>query len=637
MKEQTSARDIFRERSPNVVALDNLIRRKLRVSDPSDPVEIAGALKNLYQSEKEALEREAAGVPYMQAVSPSVMPVAARSSQVEVDQAVSDVERDLKTLTTNSLLKDIEPELNGWASAIRAAVADGINAARQGLDPRQRDLAFANRRLLGDYARVARFVGALTPNMSMYYRRMAQSLDEVAGVILVLMGEALANMGYGGGRFLLQVTVSEFQERRDAVIYALRNLIGSTQEAYGPQEWPRGLVAYRQFLERLEASGQSDLRVLFQETNLARLMDDLIHRAAGGRAEGVRALGATAQLSLDSLRRLLMFGRNRVSPESPPLVAFLSAVQLFLDAFGNSASGCRLLFLSRPPIVFYGLYGIGGPDKPTEILLELVMARGKLAELLDCYLRCGCEPGAVCCQILLDKILYDLDRAIDLYVRGTDPNGEGEPEHRAAAFGFIIDKTITDTNSSLEPEDTGEGVIDSCASPCKAADLVASIRDLLEEIRDEHLWHEAFNLSKSVEQISMKVNGNFSQLVKERNKLNKSIGNSALSPGEREIALGWLNDLNGLLKPLSQELCIQRAAEEQWENLLLTMAPSCIRFNGNVLTPTKCVIDNAIKTVTGETTAECPTFEPSIPPTVETSLDSIVDDVSRKGEGRQNK
>jgi len=75
---------------------------------------------------------------------------------------MDDVNRDLLALTENSQLKDVRAELGGWARAIRSAATDGLSAARFSLDPRQRDRAFAARRHLGDFARLARFVGALS-------------------------------------------------------------------------------------------------------------------------------------------------------------------------------------------------------------------------------------------------------------------------------------------------------------------------------------------------------------------------------------------------------------------------------------------------------------------------------------------
>jgi hypothetical protein len=221
------------------VALDNIIRRELKVGDPNDPKQVAEALLTRYKDtpRAQAISQEAKGLPFLlSAPMPVMVPQAATSSDAELQQAKDDVDRDLRELTTNSLLKDVTPELQGWAQAVRSAIQEGTAAARFALDTRQRDKAFAIRRQLGDYARMARLVGALTPTLSLTYRKFAQSLDEVAAVILVTMGESLANVGFNGGRFLLQAPYSELQSRRDAAIYALRNLIGATQEAYAPNE-----------------------------------------------------------------------------------------------------------------------------------------------------------------------------------------------------------------------------------------------------------------------------------------------------------------------------------------------------------------------------------------------------------------
>lgn len=350
------------------LALDNLIRRELKVSDPNDPQQIANALLERFKDDPraKAISQEAKGLPFLLSTSTNFVPMvqAATSSDAELQQAKNDVERDLQELLTNPLLKDITPEIQGWAQALRTAIQEGTTAARFALDPRQRDKAFAIRRQLGDYARLARLVGALTPTMSLSYRKFAQSLDEVAAVILVIMGESLANVGFNGGRFLLQTPYSELQVRRDAVIYALRNLIGATQEAYGPNDWPRGLDAYRNLFRILEEQGHGDLRSLLLEHELVRIMDELIQRASHGRTEGLRALGATAQVDLERFRRLVIVGRQAVSPESPPLTAFLEALALFADAF-ESSGGFRLMRIARPPILFYGLYGTTTMGMPT--------------------------------------------------------------------------------------------------------------------------------------------------------------------------------------------------------------------------------------------------------------------------------
>jgi hypothetical protein len=638
-----------RDRTPEAMALDNLIRRKLRVSDPTSAAEVAAALRQHYTSDNDALIREAAGLPFLALPTTAPAPPPMTASGLELQQAQTDVERDLTELTTNSLLKDIQPELRGWASAIRRAITDGTTAARFALDPRQRDRAFGARRLLGDYARLCRFVGALTSPLNAQYRRLAQSLDEVAAVILVLMGDALAGIGFGGvGRFLLQVPASELQERRDAVIYALRNLIGSTQAAFGPNDWPRGLVAYQQFRQRLEESGHADLLSLFQENTIAALMDDLIDRASASNSDGLRALGSTAQLGVESFRRLLIMGQFVVSPSSPPLAAFFSALRMFLDPFedDHAAVGYRLLFISRPPAVFYGLYGIGGPDVATRRLLNLLILRGRLAELLDCYLECGCSLNRARCQILLDKILYDVDRAIDLYALGSDPEGDGQPERRAAAYGFVIDQLVNVQGPHLCCFQTEA----SPEHPCPPDTRIDALEDVLEAIRDEALWYRRFSLTISTTDASANpvpltgfANEPFGNLGTRLSVITGQIEAHQAGDPAREVTIpGSLTTLRRLLAGMTQELCIQRDSELQWENLLNTMAPSCVRFghvfrpNGEpgVLTPVTELIEGAIMAVNASSEVACVEPSVSIPPHFETSLDSIANDVTRDGEGR---
>src|SRR5262249_34904580 len=151
-----------------------------------------------------------------------------------------------------------------------------------GLDPVKRDTAFAMRRQLGEYARLSRMVGALTPPLNSSFRDLAESIDEVCAVMLVVMGESMANVGFAGGRFLLQAPYSELQARRDAVLNALRQIEGVSEIGLSRGIWPRGIRSYRQMYTVLEAKGQGDIRSLLSEGELARTMDELIQLAGGG-------------------------------------------------------------------------------------------------------------------------------------------------------------------------------------------------------------------------------------------------------------------------------------------------------------------------------------------------------------------
>ena len=601
--------------SSSRMALDNLLRRELKVSDPNDAKQIAEALLNRYKNNPRALaiNKEAEGVPFLLASgTPMPLQQAPTSSDAEMKQAIDDVERDLRELTTNSILKDVTPELEGWAMAVRSAIQEGVNSARFALDPRQRDKTFGIRRTLGDYARLARLVGALTPTMSLIYRKFAQSLDEVASVLLVMMGEALANVGFSGGKYLLQAPYSELQVRRDTVIYSLRNLVGATQEAYGPNEWPRGLEAYREIFLALEQQGQGDLRVLLVENELSRIMDALIQRAGQGSVEGLRQLGATAQLDLERLHRLVTVGTNAVSP-SPPLTAFLQALSLFVEAFKPSG-GFRLLRLARPPILFYGLYGMSVLGKAEERMLNLVLKRNLLADKLDCYMQCGCTPDQVICQIKLDKVLYDLDRAIDLYAVGKDDEGKGEPEYRAVAYSYIVDVVLFP--DSAHPNILG--CLQKKATPnvpqrYSGGDAI--------DTNLKHFFDQVVSLLPTQENAPNRLNQDILDYLLEVRQLLLATVHD-LAPEQYKKPLNTLEIYNAeatKIPLVNQELDIQKLMEEQWENLVKTMAPSCIQFNTKELTD---MIDKA-KNRTTNKPQELKTV--ALPPNYEESLRDIAD------------
>jgi hypothetical protein len=626
--------------------LDNLLRRELKVGDPSDPRQVADALLKRYQGtpRARAIDSEARGLPFLQVPFPAAVTAPAGSSSAELQQATDDVERDLRELTTNTLLKDVTPELEGWAQAVRSAIREGTSAARFGLDPRQRDKAMAIRRRLGDYARMARLVGALTPSMNLTYRKFAQSLDEVAAVILVGLGESLANLGFSGGQYLLQVPYTELQVRRDAAIYALRNLVGATQESYGPSEWPRGLDAYRRLFEQLEQQGQGELRSLLVETELARIMDELIQRAAHGNPEGLRALGATAELDLEGFRRLVLIGSETAVPESPPLTTFLQALQLFADAFGR-AGGFRLLRIARPPILSYGLYGMAGLSPAEHRLLDLIIQRNRLADLLDCYLDCGCAPDRVACQIRLDKILYDADRAIDLYAFGVDDFGE--PEQRAAGYALLID-TFKETSAHCLDDKAPPGLVDALdrignglapVLPTKdpeVGEFVDTLLDFAGKVVDALTAAKLCNSQDS--------NDPCTPIVAAIKTVKDGLNAGAVSMGDLAALLTaalrgrakLINDVphvppevEPFFRLAIQELCLQQSGERRWRRLVESLAPSCLRQR-NVLQGLETLIAQAIERVGGS----CRRTALRIPPDAETSLDGIVNGISITGDGR---
>lgn len=432
-------------RSPRTIAVDNFLRRALRVGDPRDPGQVAAALLTRYPEEAERERRERSGLAYSTIPLASAAAAGTVAAVAELAQAQDDLERDTQALLAASELKDIRVELTGWGRTIRKIADDGLAAARFALDSTRHGRALAARSQLIAYARLARYVGALSCGAGVHFRRLAQSCDILAGLILVGLGEGLAASGITRGTALIRVAAGELQARRNAVLTALRGLSGSVEMPLGQEEWPRGMEAYRLLIANLDNSGQADLRALLEETTLTQAMDELVDLSAGANVNGLRELATTSALLVDRFERLIRHSQaiagQATTTDSPPLVTFASAMRLFVDAFASSA-GNRLLYVARPPIVIYGLYGAAGPDLGAKRLIDLTIARGVLVELIDCFACCDCDDEAVRCQVILDFLLFALDRAIDAYAVGTNPDGKGEPECRAAAFGLLIEHAL---------------------------------------------------------------------------------------------------------------------------------------------------------------------------------------------------
>jgi hypothetical protein len=429
------------------LALDNMLRNHLKVNNPRDARQIAEGVMSYYQDLPQAagIRQEIMGLPSLPPGAmmgqPPSLAAQSSSSDTEFRIANGDVEKALIDLANNPLTNDITPEMQGWGDSIRAAVTQGHTAARQGLDPTQRDKVIAVRRQLGEYARMARFVGSLSPGMTQNFRRLGRALDEVSAVLLVMLGESLASVGFATGYYLLQVPLPELQQRRDAVIYALRNFNGGAQQSYTSNDWPRGIDAYRRLYLWLEEQGQGDLRSLLLENEIAQTMDGLITRAQNGTSDGLRALGVTAQLDIERFRRMAIVAPGAMSREgghfdrSPPLESYLQALELFAETF-RPAGGLRLLRIARPPILLYGLYNMNQLEDDNS-LFDLISVRGTLATIFDGLFPSNSSRG-VQPQVLLDMMLLELDRGIDLLALGSLASEGGPTEWRAMAFWSII-------------------------------------------------------------------------------------------------------------------------------------------------------------------------------------------------------
>ena len=607
--------------STRALAIDNLIRRELKVGDPKDPQQVARALADRYQSQAraQAIVGEAKGLPFLH--TPIVRTpelVTQTASDVDLEQARSDVQLDLQQLVNDNLTKDMRPELEGWQSVIQRSIDEGVAASRQGIDPHQRDTAFAMRRQLSEYARLARLIGVMTPALNRSFRNLAISLDEVSSVMLVLVGESMANLGFSGGRFLLQVPYSELQSRRDAVLQALRGVDGVGSMAAQAGSWPRGLRAYRQLSTVLEARGQNDLRSLLDESELARTLDELVQMASGGSPHGLRAIGATAWAPLNRLQRFVQTTLRQVAPASHELSTFHEALLLFLEGF-VPAGGFRLLRVARPTVLNYGLYGSANITAAERRLMELVNRRGTLARALDCLTQCVCDTETVLAQIVLDKVLYDVDRAIDYYCVGDADLGL--PEVRAAACSHLIDAVLPGAPSWPWNWTDDGGGLNLVAQPA-FLNRVTPLRGELEAVRSL-LRPELAGVYRA---------DRFWEVAQA--DYDNNLANN----------LSWLGGSPAALRfaqVLHDELCLQRDTDMQWRAVVAQMTTGCVTVDEVfrdalpiALAAPGClprVLDRAIDHIrTASNFAvpfACALDEPQMPPHFEEALQTIASQI----------
>lgn len=427
------------------LAIDNLLRRELKVGDPRDPAQLARALRERYQGNRraDAIDGEARGLPFLQ--TPLQRPLS-EPAPAALDQDLAEVRTrirdDLAGLIADPLTSTLRPELEGWQTAIGSALDEGFASARLGLDPGRRDIAFGARRQLGEYARLARLVGLFSPALNAQYRALATSLDDAATVMLVMVGDAMANLGMTGGRFLLKTAYSELQARRDTVLTALRRIDGIGGLSGGSSSdshWPRGLRAHRQLNLLLEARGQGELRSLLHEPELARTMDELIQLAGGGTPQGLRTIGSTAWAPLARMRRFVRTVGGLVDPASHELTGLVEALRLFVEGF-QSAGGFRLLRVARPALMSQTGGGLVDETPADRRLVALTQLRPAFADQVESWMPCCGDLPALQAQAALDRVLFDMDRAIDAYATGSAEIGLCEV--RASAMHLLTQSLV---------------------------------------------------------------------------------------------------------------------------------------------------------------------------------------------------
>jgi hypothetical protein len=217
--------------------------------------------------------------------------------------------------------------------------------------------------------------------------------------------------------------------------------------------------------------------------------------------------------------------------------------------------------------------------------------------------------------ILLDKVLYDVDRSIDLYALGN--TGFGLPERRASAYSYLIQQVINDLDVDNSLNDILKELSNLLAPLINERDD-AELSDILVQLESQQI---------NVASLSEYLNKNLQAYT--TLSAMYSARKNTLTPQQR-AELANYRSIDLYLEPIHQELCMQLSLEDQWQRLLQSMAPNCSTSAG--LSETEKLLKAATTAVNGRA---CEESHLHIPPQLETTFDQFVNNISTKGMGRR--
>ena len=401
--------------------VDELLRRKLKVGNPSDVEEMVRALAARYPDKDAANAAESMGLPPTAALAlvTSASTTASAAPQksfagAEYDLVLGQMQNDFNTIVNAAENRLINVELGGWQSASLREYAEGTSAARLAQDPGQRERAFLAVRRLNEYALAVRVFGTTTGESFWDFRRLATTLDNAADVLRIGIGETLYDVGLGLNGLLLQVPVSDFRARGEGLAQALEGWLTGDQEIF--DDWGERLTSYKAFFDKLDP----DLRVYARPEGLRGAVDGLVNAIVNGTSSN--SADALRQLSVIAPPEIARLGRvfdvaNQVlgnpSEASSSLSIFARALGLFVDAFANARGGVLYIDLALPSPL--GSRKLEASLMAQRIALrQAVDLRGLYAQVLEADLAFEPKTGSEAYTLLLEDVfLFKMHLVVD--------------------------------------------------------------------------------------------------------------------------------------------------------------------------------------------------------------------------------
>jgi hypothetical protein len=332
-------------------ALDELLRRTLKVGNPADVNEMIRALQERYPDKTAATAAESAGLPTTAALAmPSSTPaqaVAKSVGGVEYESVLAQLRSDFSAVVEAPSERDIGVELAGWRDYLIKEYGDGAAAARLAQDAAQRERAQLAIRRLNEFAWLARLVGIAMGEQYWDFRRLGVSLDNAADILRILIGETIYDIGLSFNGLILQVSATDLRLRGDATVDALSGLLSGDEEVF--DDWGERIRAYNDLYNELDP----ELKVYARPDGLKEAIDNLVNAFANGvsamTADSLRQLAATAPVEVGRLRRVASVADaiQKAQPSSA-LSIFVQSLWLFIAGFQSSRGGVLYVDLAMP-------------------------------------------------------------------------------------------------------------------------------------------------------------------------------------------------------------------------------------------------------------------------------------------------
>ncbi len=332
--------------------LDELLRRKLKIGNPSDVGEMLRALQERYPDRAAASVAESMGLPQTSTGLAFATPAAVQAQpksvgNVEYGTVAAQLKSDFAVVVDAPSERDIGVELAGWRDYLLKEFGDGAAAAGLAQDAAQRERAQLAVRRLNEFAWLARLVGIAMGEQYWDFRRLGTSLDNAADIVRILIGEALYDVGLSSNGLILQVPASDLRLRGTTTVESLAGLISGDEPIF--DDWGERLRAYNDLYNELDP----ELKVYARPDGMKESIDNLVNTFANGisatTADGLRRLAATAPVEVGRLRRVLgVASKVQTQQPSSALSIFVQALSLFLAAFMSSRGGVLYVDLAMP-------------------------------------------------------------------------------------------------------------------------------------------------------------------------------------------------------------------------------------------------------------------------------------------------